>query len=218
MTINITCSTGDFLNLSELVRFQGKLKLRDKEDVEKVKKSILKYGFSFPFFVWNNNGWNYILDGHGREVALKELEKDGYDIPPLPVVYIDAKDDIDAKVKLLRINSRFGDITSNSFGNFSKGMNIDFNSIDIRIEPELQNIKPVNVAEPVKTTIDHTPTFADSSPTETEIKNFGSEVLKKSEILRKAAESMMTSIKCPCCGKVMLIKKNDILMKIGGGW
>ncbi|SEP80833.1 ParB-like nuclease domain-containing protein [Treponema bryantii] len=218
MKIAITCSTGDFLDLHQLTKFQGKLKFRDEQDVDKVKKSIIKYGFSFPFFVWKNKNWNYILDGHGRELALNELEKEGYEIPPLPVVYITAENDNDAKEKLLRINSRFGDITNNSFVQFSKGMNFDFKSIDIRFEQELKEIKPVVVKEPIKTTIDHMPTFADSSPSEATINEYNDWIQEKVENDRKAIASQLCSFKCPCCGKTMSIKRDDLLMKIGGGW
>ena len=218
MKVEVTCSTGDFLNLSQLTKFQGKLKFREEKDIEKVKKSILKYGFSFPFFVWKNKNWNYILDGHGRELALKELEKEGYEIPPLPVVYISATDDNDAKEKLLRINSRFGDITNNSFVNFSKGMNFDFKSVDIRFEEELKEIKPVEVKAPIKTTIDHMPVFADSSPSNATIQEYNDWIQEKAENDCKAINNSLCMFKCPCCGKTMSVKRDDLLMKIGGGW
>ena len=218
MKINVTCDTGDFLELSELTKFQGNLKLRDENDIGKVKKSILKYGFSFPFFVWKNKCWNYILDGHGRELALKELENEGYEVPPLPVVYISADNEADAKEKLLRINSRFGDVTTSSFVNFSKDLNIDFNSIDIRFEKELKSIPPVVVKEPVKTTIEHIPVFADSYPTEESIQGYDESIHNKVEEDREAIEVDLYKICCPCCGKTMQVRRNDLLMKIGGGW
>ena len=218
MKVDITCNTGDFLELGQLTKFQGKLKFRDEQDIDKVKKSILKYGFSFPFFVWKNKNWNYILDGHGRELALSELKKEGYEIPPLPVVYIQAENEGDAKEKLLRVNSRFGDITNNTFVGFSKGLNFDFKSIDIRFEQKINPIPRVEVKEPIKTTIDHVPSFADSSPTEETIKEYNDWIQEKVESDRKAIDDQLCSFKCPCCGKTMSIKRNDLLMKIGGGW
>ena len=55
-------------------------------DVSKLKNSIVNDGFSFPFYLWKNH--NYIIDGNGRNIALNELENEGYLIPELPVVEI----------------------------------------------------------------------------------------------------------------------------------
>lgn len=218
--ILITCSTGDYLPLNKLTQFQGKLKYRETEDIEKVKKSILRFGFSFPFFVWKCEKTNYILDGHGREIALKELENEGYQIPELPVVYIEAENEKDAKEKLLRINSRFGDITNGSFVNFTKGLNFDFNTIDIRFEPELSKIEPVEVLppKPIETTIKHIPTFEKSTPSEKDIKDFEERNLDKFENVVKDRNSRMCSVVCPCCGKTMLMERNSILLKISQGY
>lgn len=221
MKIDITCHTGDFLNLSDLKQFQGKLKYREKEDIEKVKKSILKYGFSFPFFVWKGNDKkNYILDGHGRELALKELEQEEYEIPPLPIVYITAKNTEEAKEKLLRINSRFGDITNKSFEDFAKDLNFDFNSIDIRFEQELKEMKPVNVEPPkhIETTIKHIPSFANSSPTQENIESYKNELENKFEKKVEDRQSVLCNVKCPCCGKTFCIERYSLLVKIGAGY
>lgn len=76
-TLKITCECKDFLKLDELTEFQGGLKQRDDSDIEKIVRSIEKYGFSFPFFVWRHSGINHCLDGHGRMIALKKLTVDG---------------------------------------------------------------------------------------------------------------------------------------------
>ncbi len=90
--VRIACKTADLLPLDAIEDLQGGLKKRSKKDIELITKSIEKYGFSFPFFVWKNGEHNYCLDGHGRRLALLELERKGEEIPPLPVVYIEAKD------------------------------------------------------------------------------------------------------------------------------
>ena len=218
--ITVTCSTGEYLPLSKLTQFQGKFKFREAEDIAKVKKSILRYGFSFPFFVWKNGKTNYILDGHGREIALKELESEGYEIPELPVVYIEAENQQDAKEKLLRINSRFGDITNSSFVSFAKGLNFDFKSIDIRFEKELSKIEPVKVAapKPIETTIKHIPTFETATPTEDSIRDFEEKNLHKFENVVNNRNERMCSVVCPCCGKTMLMERDAILVKISQGY
>lgn len=48
------CNTADRLELGCLTEFQGGLKQRTAEDIEKIKKSIRRHGFAFPFFVWSH--------------------------------------------------------------------------------------------------------------------------------------------------------------------
>ena len=100
-TILIKCDNEKTLELSEMTELQGGLKIRSESDYEKIKKSILTYGFSFPFFVWKSGKTNYLLDGHGRYETLKKMREEGYIIPPLPVYYVKAKDKTEAKQKLL---------------------------------------------------------------------------------------------------------------------
>ena len=49
--IAIKCDTKDRLNIAEMTELQGKLKERNDVDFDKIKLSIIKFGFSFPFFV-----------------------------------------------------------------------------------------------------------------------------------------------------------------------
>ncbi|MCQ2589269.1 MAG: hypothetical protein MJ179_02490 [Treponema sp.] len=117
-TITIKCESKDVLNIAEMTEFQGNLKARTDIDYDKIKLSIIKYGFSFPFFIWKDEGKNYLLDGHGRFATLCKMQKDGYIIPDLPVVYVDCKDEAEAKQKLLRLNSQYGKMTSKSVLDF----------------------------------------------------------------------------------------------------
>lgn len=124
--IEIKCSTKDTLNLSEITEFQGNLKERDNTDYEKIERSIRKHGFSFPFFIWKHDGVNHCLDGHGRLGAIKRLVAQGEKIPPLPVVYVDCKDEADAKELLLKLNSHYGQMTAQSVADFLGDLKIDF--------------------------------------------------------------------------------------------
>lgn len=127
--IKINCKVSDFLELDDLQEFQGELKKRTDDDVEKIKKSILKYGFSFPFFVWKNGEVNYTLDGHGRLLTLKRMRKHGYDIPSLPVVFVGAENEEEAKNLLLRLNSQYGKMTKDSILDFIGDYTIDFEDL-----------------------------------------------------------------------------------------
>lgn len=127
--IKICCKSSDYLNIADMTELQGNLKSRTDIDFDKIKLSIIKYGFSFPFFVWNSDGKNYLLDGHGRFGTLCKMQKDGYSIPPLPVVYVDCKDKKEAKQKLLRLNSQYGKMTKESVLEFAEDIDLNFDEI-----------------------------------------------------------------------------------------
>lgn len=130
--IEIKCSTKDTLNLSEITEFQGSLKERDSTDYEKIERSIRKHGFSFPFFIWRHDGVNHCLDGHGRLGTLQRMVAGGEQIPPLPVVYVNCKNEADAKEMLLKLNSTYGRMTADSVREFLRGgveLDIDFEDL-----------------------------------------------------------------------------------------
>jgi hypothetical protein len=110
MTIEIKCKCDSHLTIDELTDFQGNLKFRTVTDLDRITDSILRFGFSFPFFVWRDGETNNIIDGHGRLEALRTLQAKGHEIPPLPVVFIKAQTRDEAKSLLLRVNSLYGQI------------------------------------------------------------------------------------------------------------
>ncbi len=132
MEIKVTCDGTDYIDYRELKPFQGNLKTLSDENLEKLKKSIIKYGFTVPAFIWDN-GEKYILDAHQRMKALDSLFHDGYKIPPIPVVYIEAKDGKEAKEKLLHITSQYGEFSEQGLTDFLLDANIDIDSLDIRL-------------------------------------------------------------------------------------
>ena len=130
-TISIKCDNEKTLELAEMTELQGGLKERTDIDYDKIKLSIIKYGFSFPFYIWKSGKTNYILDGHGRFETLCRMQKDGYIIPPLPVFYIKAKDKAEAKQKLLRLNSTYGKMTKESVLEFADDLDLNFEEINL---------------------------------------------------------------------------------------
>ena len=127
--IRITCETLHTLALEELTEFQGGLKIRGESDIEKIRKSITDYGFATPFFIWRNDATNYVLDGHGRVKALQAMQHAGEINPPLPVVYVDCKDESAARNLLLRINSTYGLMTADTVRDFIKDLSIAIEDI-----------------------------------------------------------------------------------------
>ena len=128
-TISIKCETSEKLEIAEMTEMQGGLKERTDIDYDKIKLSICKFGFSFPFFIWKSGKTNYLIDGHGRFATLCKMQKDGYIIPPLPVVYIQCKNKTEAKQKLLRLNSQYGKMTKESVLEFAEDIDLDFDEI-----------------------------------------------------------------------------------------
>ena len=128
-TISIKCETKDYLKLEDMTVMQGNLKVREDSDYEKIKKSILTYSFSFPFFIWRSGKTNYLIDGTGRHDCLLRMQEEGYIIPDLPVVYISCKDKKDAKQKLLRLNSQYGKMTKESVLEFAEDIELNFDEI-----------------------------------------------------------------------------------------
>jgi len=141
MNIPITCKGSTSIPLEELNNFQGNLKSLPQDSLTKLKKSILKHGFSFPVFVWGNS----IIDGHQRTYALSELIKEGYSISALPVVEIEAKDKKEAAEKLLVLNSQYAKITQDGMMEFVDTYEIDLAGLT---EIEIPNIEiSVPIAE-----------------------------------------------------------------------
>jgi len=122
MDIKITCKGQKYVPIESLKEFQGNLKTLQDSELEKLKTSILKHGFSFPVFVWNDQ----ILDGHQRVFATRELLKSGYAISDIPVVEIEAADKTEAAEKLLFLNSNYAKITEEGLSEF-----ISKNALDI---------------------------------------------------------------------------------------
>jgi DNA modification methylase len=156
------------------------LKERTDIDYDKIKLSICKFGFSFPFFIWKSGNKNYLIDGHGRFATLCKMQKDGYIIPPLPVVYIQCKNKTEAKQKLLRLNSQYGKMTKESVLEFAEDIDLNFDEIAL---PD--------------TVID----FTDATePTETEGDDEVPEVDEKSEPVSKRGEMYELGNSILMCG------------------
>ena len=62
------------------------------------------------------------LDGHQRIKALCSLREEGWDIPLLPVAFIEASDEADARKKLLAISSQYGEFDADELSEWMKGL------------------------------------------------------------------------------------------------
>jgi site-specific DNA-methyltransferase (adenine-specific) len=67
--------------------------------------------------------------------TLIQMEGAGYIIPELPVVYIKAKDEAEAKEILLKITSHYGKLSQTGFEEFILGLDIDFEDLGLDLQP-----------------------------------------------------------------------------------
>lgn len=125
--ILVKCTGSATLPLDYLKPLQGDLKTLSDENYKKLKAAILKHGFSFPFAVWNNenDGEYYLCDGHMRLSALKRMKEEGYAMPQFPVVVVEAKDENEAKQKLMTATSQYGKFNQDSLSDFLSGLEWD---------------------------------------------------------------------------------------------
>ncbi len=148
-SIRVTCQGAGLARLEDLNPLQGDLKTLSEENFQKCKNALTgKHGFSFPFFVWKHKGKLWVLDGHQRDKTLKRLKEDGWKVPLLPIDYIEAGNEKEAKEKILLLQSRYGEMTDESLEEFIWEAEIDLSDLqpaialpDIDIEDLLKEIE-----------------------------------------------------------------------------
>jgi hypothetical protein len=132
--IQVTCRGADALPIDALLEFQGALKEISRDNLDALKRAITgRLGFFAPIFVWQDHGDNRILDGHQRLKALIELREEGYSIPLLPVAYVEAATEEEAKQKLLFITGQYGRFTEAGFSAFTFDMDLAAIKLDLRL-------------------------------------------------------------------------------------
>jgi len=120
--IRITCDTKHMLEPDKLTPLQGDLKALTDKKYEKLKASLLRFGFAFPEFVWKDKTKNYIVDGHQRIRALVKMSGDGIKLEggKVPIVYVKAKNKKEALALILAATSQYGDLDEDSVFQFVK--------------------------------------------------------------------------------------------------
>ena len=107
--VTMACSGAERVALADLHELQGNLKSLSDERFDQLKREILRDGFSFAVHAWRDpNGKVWILDGHQRTRVLRQIEADGYAVPPVPISLTEADSLEQAKQKLLAAASQYG--------------------------------------------------------------------------------------------------------------
>lgn len=146
--IKVTVKTKDALAITLLDPLQGNLKVLSPNNYTKLKNEIIKDGFSFVVHVYedNDSAKIYIIDGHQRVETLRRMKEEGYQIPAVPVVFIEADNLDHAKRKVLAAASQYGQYNQNGAEEFIRSIegisledltenlsmpSIDFNIMDL---------------------------------------------------------------------------------------
>ena len=118
--IKINCESSDTLKLTEMVPFQGKLKKRTDQDIKEQTESLINEGLMMPFAIWQHEGKNFLLDGHGRKEAITRLAVDDANVlnTDWPVIFVNAETEDEARKALLQITSSYGKITKQGYKQF----------------------------------------------------------------------------------------------------
>ena len=136
--IRIACKAAVNIELQNLTPMQGELKELSTANFDKLKRSIVRHGVTFPFFVWQHDGVDYILDGTQRDRVLSRMVAEGYHCPALPCALIEARDRKEAAEKILLISSQYGHMTEESLDEFLSENDLSF--LELSDELELPSI------------------------------------------------------------------------------
>jgi ParB-like chromosome segregation protein Spo0J len=182
-----------------LLEFQGKLKKISKKNLDALKKRIVEDGFISPFFVWEDSGDYRLLDGHQRLAAVCSLREDGYNLPMFPVVLIEAKDEEEAKARLLSITSQYGEFESVELESWLSELDADIAETIRIVDGEMA----VSLAE-------HDYDFHPNVSPEQGQREFTDNDIQKTENKmegRYEAKDEKDEIVCPSCGEVFYVKR-----------
>lgn len=132
--IIVKCKGSSSLPLDMILEFQGNLKRLTTANRKKLISSICRLGFIAPVFVWDNQGDYSLLDGHQRIKTLVHMREKGWNIPLIPIVFVEADNEPDARAKLLAITSSYGEFNIGELTDwlkeFDDGVAADFRFTD----------------------------------------------------------------------------------------
>jgi ParB-like chromosome segregation protein Spo0J len=86
-----------YLSPDELTPYQNNTRKHAPDDIESIKKSILDTGFNDPIGIWGDQ--NLIVEGHGRQIAAKELH-----LEKIPCIRLDHLTDEQRREYAIRHN------------------------------------------------------------------------------------------------------------------
>lgn len=113
-----------YLSPDELTPYENNTRKHAPEDIEGIKKSILDTGFNDPVGIWGDN--NLIVEGHGRQIAAKELRLD-----KIPCIRLDHLTDEQRREYAIRHN-RSAEMSAWDFGKLEEELaQLDIDGVDM---------------------------------------------------------------------------------------
>lgn len=130
-SVRIACQGADVRDIADLHEFQGDLKSLSTENYEKLKKEIDSTGFAFAVNTWTDpeDGKIYIIGGHQRCRTLSQMRSEGWEVPPVPIVHVEAKDFFEAKRRVIQDISQYGKVEREGLYAFMSQANIDIGDL-----------------------------------------------------------------------------------------
>ena len=86
-----------YLSPDDLTPYENNARKHAPDDIEAIKKSILEDGFNDPIGIWGED--NLIVEGHGRQIAAKELM-----LESVPCIRLDHLTDKQRREYMIRHN------------------------------------------------------------------------------------------------------------------
>lgn len=133
--IRVECEGATTVPYQKLLPLQGNLKSLSKQDYERLRDEIVADGFSEPISAWKTKKGLLVLNGHQRLRTVKNMvEKEGYKCPEIPISLVKAKDEKQARRKLLSMASQYGKVEKDGLYEF-------IHESDMQVEDVIANFR-----------------------------------------------------------------------------
>lgn len=137
-TLKIACEGAAALDIAEIVPFQGALKVLDPKEEAELRAEIETTGFAFPIHIWKLpdgsfiDGKKFMIAGHQRLTVLGKMRTEGWEVPPIPVVYVVAATVEEARQRVLQDVAQYGVVTTQGLIEFATLAQLPIDQVEKR--------------------------------------------------------------------------------------